>query len=52
MLSLQEEELLAEEVRNYPCLYDKRKKSYHDSDVVRNAWNKVAENLQVFESGR
>ena len=45
-LSLQEEELLSEEVRFFPYLYDKTQKSYKEKDVVRNAWNSVAETLQ------
>ena len=40
-LLIQEDKLLAEEVHKYPCLYDKKKKSYHERDVVRNAWEKV-----------
>ncbi|XP_065068514.1 uncharacterized protein LOC135693858 [Rhopilema esculentum] len=40
---IQRDEQLAEAVRQYPCLYDKRKKDYKDKNVVANAWRKVAE---------
>ena len=51
-LSLQEEELLSEEVQFFPCLYDRTQKSYKEKDVVRNAWNSVAEKLEFIENGK
>ena len=50
-LTLQEEELLSEEVRNYPCIYDKSKKPYKKKDVVKNAWENVALKLDFLEDG-
>ena len=40
-----------EEIRNYPCLYDKTKMSCKESDVNRNAWSKVAEKLDFIQNG-
>ena len=50
MLSLKDEEILAEEVHKYPCLYDRKSKSFHERDVVRNAWEKVTEHLPFVEN--
>ena len=36
-LSIQEEEMLMEQIKNSPCLYDKREKSYKERDINRNA---------------
>lgn len=36
-LSLSEEELLAEKVKCFPCLFDKADKAYKEKDSVRNA---------------
>ena len=52
ILSLQEDELLSEEVRSFPCVYDKSQKGYKEKDVVRNAWSKVAEKLDFIEDGK
>ena len=35
------DEKVSEIVRNYPCLYDKRRKDYKDKNVVANAWASV-----------
>ena len=51
-LSLQEEELLSEEVRAFSCLYDKTRKAYKERDVVRNAWNSVADKLDFLETDK
>ena len=40
-LSIQDQEMLMEQIRNYPCLYNKSKMSYKERDVNRNAWSKV-----------
>ena len=50
-LSLNEDELLSEKVRSYPCLYDKSSKSYKEKDVIKNAWTKIAEQLDFIEDG-
>ena len=41
-LSLQEEEIFAEQIKIFPVLYDKTKKCYKEREVVRNAWKEVA----------
>ena len=43
--TLQEEDTLAEEVRKYPCLYDKSEEGYKDRTKNRNAWNAVDQAL-------
>ena len=40
-LSIQDQEIIMEQIRNYPCLYNKSKMSYKERDVNRNAWSKV-----------
>ena len=40
---------LAESVRQFPCLYDKRTKEYKDKFITVNAWEKVAEMLDIGE---
>ena len=51
-LSLKEKEQLAEAVRTYPCLYDKKKKEYKDKNVCENVWRKVIEKLEFIENGK
>ena len=51
-LSIQEEEKLAEKVKQYPALYDKRAKGYKEKDVVKNAQGKVSEALDFTENGK
>ena len=36
--NIQEDEILAEEVRKYPCLYDKSDRGYKERDRVKNAF--------------
>ena len=50
-LLLHQEELLAEKVKQYPCLFDKSKKAYKERDVVKNAWEAVASSLEFVENG-
>ena len=50
MLSLQEEEIVAEEVQKYPLFYNKKKKFYHEKNVVTNALEKVARHLTFVEN--
>ena len=50
-LLLKQEELLAEEVRKYPCLYNKADKSYKEHDVIRNAWESVLFALEFVDDG-
>ena len=49
-VNLQEGEELAEEVRKYPCLYDKASEHYEDKRKVANAWKRIDEQLG-FEEG-
>ena len=44
-LSIQDQEIIMEQIRNYPCLYNKSKMSYKERDVNRNAWSKVVKSL-------
>ena len=48
-LSLTNEELLAENIRKYPCLYDKSDKGYKERDLFANAWEKVVGELDFLE---
>lgn len=48
-LSLQEEDILAEKVKEFPVLYDKTNAGYKERDVVRNAWEAVTEGLDFVE---
>ena len=51
-LCLADEERLAETVKAFPCLYDETKKGYKEKDVVTNAWNSVANQLDFIEDGK
>ena len=44
-VDLQEEEILAETVRKYPCLYDKSSVYHKDKRKVANSWRAVTEEL-------
>ena len=48
---LNENEILAEEVKMFPCLHDKGSRSYWERDVVRNTWVENAEKLEFLEDG-
>ena len=48
-IDLLHEEELAEAVRKFPCLYDKRVLSYKDKRVKANAWKKIEEKLGMEE---
>ena len=47
-----EEEMLAEQVRLYPALYDKADPAHKERDVLKNAWDAVAEALDFVDSGK
>ena len=49
-LCLQEQEMLAEKVKGFPDLYDKRVKGFKQKDAVKNAWQKVAESSDFEEN--
>lgn len=42
---IQKDEVLAEEVREYPCLYNKADKGYKEKDRKINAWRAVEDAL-------
>ena len=48
--NLKEEERLAEEIRKFPCLYDKSNEGYKEKDRKKNAWREV-ENTLGHEEG-
>ena len=48
-LPIQKKEILMEQIRNYPCLYDKSKMSHNERDVNRNAWSKSYETVYTNE---
>ena len=50
-LCLQEEEMLAEKVKGFPVLYDKRVKGFKEKDAVQNPREKVAGSLDFAENG-
>ena len=49
-LSIQVEEILIEQIRTYPCLYDESKKLCKERNVNRNTCSKVAENLDLIHN--
>ena len=50
-LYLQEKEVVAEKLEDFPVLHDKRVKGFKEKDAVQNTWEKVAENLDFAENG-
>ena len=44
--------LLCEKVKHYPVLYDKQIKGCREKDIVSNAWNAEAKNLEFTENGK
>ena len=46
-LSLQDEGILFEKVKQYPVLFDKQLKRYREKDVVTNTWNAVAKEIEI-----
>ena len=40
-VTLEEEENLGNEVKKYPCLFDKTIISYKDSESISNAWKEI-----------
>ena len=43
--------MLAEKVKDFPVLYDKRVKGFKEEDADQNTWEKVAESLGFAENG-
>ena len=50
-LTLQEEKILSKKVKQHPVLYDKQLKGYREKNVVSNAWNAVAKDIEFIENG-
>ena len=50
-ISLSEEGLLPEAVKQYPCLHGKSLKSCKEKDTTANAWEAVASKLDFIENG-
>ena len=46
-LTLQEQRILYEKVKQYPVLFDKQLKGYTEKDVVTNAWNAVPKEIGI-----
>ena len=46
---LNEDEIPAEKVKTFPCLYDKSSRWYRGWSVARNAWVEVAKKLACLE---
>ena len=51
-LTIKQEEILAEKVKEFPILYDKTAKGFKERGAVNNAWGKVADYLDFAEDGR
>lgn len=51
-LTLAEDELLAIAVQKYPCLYDKSHPTHKERNVVENAWDAVANELNFVKDGK
>ena len=51
-LTLGQEEILAYEVKFYPCLFDKAEKGYKERDYTANAWEEVANSIAFIENGK
>ena len=47
MFSSMEEKALSNCVQQYKVLYDKSHKHFHRKDIKKNAWNAVAEKLEL-----
>jgi len=50
-MATQMNEKLAESVRNYPCLYDKKSADFKDKNKKRLAWSDVAKEVGL-ENGK
>ena len=47
VLTLQEQGILCEKVKQYPIQFDKQIKGYTEKDVMTNAWNAVAKEIEI-----
>ena len=46
-LTLQEQGILCERVKQYPVLFNKQLKGYIEKDVLTNTWNVVAKETEI-----
>ena len=46
-LTLQEQGILCEKVKQYPVLFDKQLKGCREKYVVTNAWNTVVKEIEI-----
>ena len=57
-LTLREEQMLAAQVKKFPCLYDTYANGFKEKDlearkeVVENVWETVASSLEFVDNGR
>ena len=54
-LTLLEEEILSEKVKQYPILYDKSHKGHKghkEKDAIANCWSAISNELEFIENGR
>ena len=51
-ISLNDEEILAETVKQYSVLYHKESKGYKEKDAVGNGWAAVANELAFVQNGK
>ena len=47
-----EDELVAERVRGYPCLYDKIYRGHKEKNITESAWKKVAQELDFIDDDK
>ena len=49
-MALEDDEKLAESVRNYPAIYDKSDSFHKDAVAKNNAWNEIVEECALVQS--
>ena len=49
---LNTDEILAKQVKNFSCIFDKSSRSYQVLGVVRNTWVEVAKKIEFLEDGK
>ena len=47
VLTLQEEGMLCEKVKQYPVLSDEQLEGYREKDAVTNSWNAMAKEIEI-----
>ena len=51
-LTIEQEEILAFNVKKYPCLFDKQDRGYKEKDCKANAWTAVSDAIEFSENGK